>query len=261
MIYMKDQAALNRYLIESAITGLTLESSKGVPLSGAPLFRLTTRLRTVGDHLARLDRRCDSRVVAVAIREAGVREETFSDPTKLAQARDVMEAALIARYPDLQPLTVKVLEDGAQGWGIFVKFRPGASSKPGLLHAEIAATGEYHELVSIEEDIASIGPAPYTVRTDKGEPVTVNTPEALDAYLAERGRKGIYIQRYKGLGEMNADQLWETTMNPDGRTLLQVQVKDPVRAEELFSILMGDQVEPRRKFIEDNALNAQNLDI
>jgi len=156
---------------------------------------------------------------------------------------------------------VSVREDAEAGKHLHVKFRPGATSKPDRLTAEIVETGEYHELVSIEEDVQNIGPAPYTVSSEKGEPVTVDTPEALDQYLSERGRKGTYIQRYKGLGEMNADQLWETTMNPDGRTLLQVQVKDPVRAEELFSILMGDQVEPRRKFIEDNALNAQNLDI
>jgi DNA gyrase subunit B len=129
------------------------------------------------------------------------------------------------------------------------------------LTAEIADTGEYHEIVSIEEDIRALGAPPYHLSTEKGESLQVDSPEALDAYLSERGRKGTYIQRYKGLGEMNADQLWETTMNPDGRTLLQVQVRDPVRAEELFSVLMGDQVEPRRKFIEDNALNAQNLDI
>jgi DNA gyrase subunit B len=99
------------------------------------------------------------------------------------------------------------------------------------------------------------------VSTERGEPITVRDADALDGYLQERGRKGLTVTRYKGLGEMNADQLWETTMNPDARTLLKVEVPDPIRAEELFSVLMGDQVEPRRKFIEDNALNVQNLDI
>jgi DNA gyrase subunit B len=177
------------------------------------------------------------------------------------KARDDLEKALLERHPDLMPLTVTSGSDPVDGRYLEVKFRPGASSKPGRLTAEIADTGEYRELVSIQEDVESIGPAPYTLTPEKGESVKVDTPDQLDAYLAERGRKGTYIQRYKGLGEMNADQLWETTMNPDGRTLLKVKVNDPVRAEELFSILMGDQVEPRRKFIEDNALNAQNLDI
>ena len=84
---------------------------------------------------------------------------------------------------------------------------------------------------------------------------------ALDEYLDERGRKGVMVSRYKGLGEMNANELWETTMNPDARTLVRVNVQDPLGADEIFSILMGDQVEPRRRFIEQNALNVRNLDI
>jgi DNA gyrase subunit B len=80
-------------------------------------------------------------------------------------------------------------------------------------------------------------------------------------HIDERGKKGISISRYKGLGEMNADELWETTMNPDARTLLQVRIDDAVKTDELFTILMGDQVEPRRNFIEQNALNVKNLDI
>jgi DNA gyrase subunit B len=261
ILYIKDQPALNRYLIESGIEGLSLKSSSGTEIAGMPLYHLATKLRTVEEHARRIDRRCDSRIVLAAIRAAHVTSETFSSTDKLEEARSAIEKALIERYPDLQPLSVRVATDEADGPHLVAKFRPGASSKPGRLTQEITETGEYHELLSIEDDIRSIGPAPYQVASEKSQPVTIADAEALDRYIYERGRKGLSVSRYKGLGEMNADQLWETTMNPDGRTLLRVEVKDPIRAEEIFSVLMGDQVEPRRKFIEDNALNVQNLDI
>jgi DNA gyrase subunit B len=261
MLYMKDQSFLNQFLIETGIDGLTVQSTKGPLLTGTPLFNLATRLRSVSEHLGKLDRRCDSRVISAALRAADVRPSTFDDKAQLEAAARAMEKYLTERSPELLPLSVTVEKDDAEGDVLRAKFRPGASSKPCVLTREITDTGEYHELLSIEEDVQSVGPAPYTAIAGKAQPVTLADADALDEFIAERGRKGLMITRYKGLGEMNADQLWETTMNPDARTLLKVEVRDPVRAEELFSVLMGDQVEPRRKFIEDNALNVRNLDI
>ncbi|MCH2109754.1 MAG: DNA topoisomerase (ATP-hydrolyzing) subunit B [Polyangiaceae bacterium] len=259
--YIKDQMNLNEFLIENGIDGLNVKSSSGMELSGQPLYHLAGRLRTVDDHLNRLDRRCDRRIIAAAVRDVGIRMETFDNPESVEEAKDKLRDVLVAKYPDLQPLTVETESDEVDGLHLAVQFRPGATTKPGRLTREICSTGEYFELVSIEDDIDSIGTTPYTLTPNKGDVVEVDNATELDDYISERGRRGLDIGRYKGLGEMNADQLWETTMNPDARTLLKVEVNDPVRAEELFSILMGDQVEPRRKFIEDNALNVQNLDI
>jgi DNA gyrase subunit B len=212
--------------------------------------------------LAKIDRRCDARVVAALLRAKAMTLADFRNHATVEAAAQSLQKYLEERYPDLMPLTVSVEWEKAHDAGrLSVKFRPGASTRPAVADWELAESAEYQELLSIEEDIRSIGAMPYTVRVGGGEPRTLPDPEALEAFISERGKKGMQITRYKGLGEMNADQLWDTTMSPDARTLLQVKVNDPVRADELFSVLMGDQVEPRRKFIEDNALNVRNLDI
>ena len=260
--YQKDQPALDRFLIENGIEDMTVQSSKGPLLSGMVLFNLASRLRAMHDTLQKIDARTDARVVAALFRVGGMSLADFRDRAKVDTAADKLRTQLEARYPDLCPLHVSVEWEKQHNAGrIVVKFRPGASSRPAILDWELADSAEYQELLSIDEDVRSIGPAPYSVGIDGEEAETLADAESLQAFITERGRKGMQITRYKGLGEMNADQLWDTTMSPDARTLLQVRVNDPVRADELFSVLMGDQVEPRRQFIEENALNVRNLDI
>jgi len=109
------------------------------------------------------------------------------------------------------------------------------------------------------EDICQNGSA--FISQDDKDAEEVTSRQGLLEYFFSRAKKGQYIQRYKGLGEMNPEQLWETTMDPDKRVLLQVKAEDAQAADEIFSVLMGDQVEPRREFIETNALNVSNLDV
>jgi DNA gyrase subunit B len=260
--YMKDQPALDRFLTENGIEGLIVQSSKGPALSGVVLFNLANRLRAMRSTRQKIDQLCDARVVAAFLRSTNMTLSDFRDRTKIDAARVRLEDYLTERHPDLCPLSVTVEWEKEHGAGrLLVKFRPGASSRIAVVDWQLAESAEYQELLSIEEDIRSIGPTPYTVTVDDDDTRTLEDADALESFITERGRKGMQITRYKGLGEMNADQLWETTMSPDARTLLQVRVNDPVRADELFSVLMGDQVEPRRQFIEENALNVRNLDI
>jgi DNA gyrase subunit B len=127
------------------------------------------------------------------------------------------------------------------------------------VNIDLVKSVEYRNLYKIYQELKGLDP-PYTVLSN-GDAVKIDNEAKLLEYLFQKGKKGISIQRYKGLGEMAPKQLWETTMDPEERYLLQVSIQDAVEADKVFTVLMGDEVEPRRKFIEDNALETQNLDV
>ena len=271
-IYLKDQPALDRFFLEHGVEGLAVRASKGPTLSGEPLVRLSERLRMFRRALARIERRADSKLVAIVLRASGIGRTELRESKKVAAAIPVIEARLLKKYPDIFPVTI------AQGWDVehgaatlTITPRPGAAARPLVVDWTLVESAEYEELYSIEQDVRSIGPAPYFVRevrggtedapAKEGAEIALEDADALWDHIDARGRKGTQIQRYKGLGEMNPDQLWDTTLDPNARVMLQVRLDDAVQTDQIFTILMGDQVEPRREFIENNALNVKNLDI
>ena len=129
-----------------------------------------------------------------------------------------------------------------------------------VLDLELVSSAQFEELRKLAQQLGALGAPPFQLKTGE-ESKEVGGYSQLVQEIFAFGKKGVEIQRYKGLGEMNPEQLWETTMNPETRTLLQVRVEDAVKADEIFTVLMGDQVEPRREFIQKNALSVTNLDI
>jgi DNA gyrase subunit B len=262
--YMKDQAALDRYFLEQGVDGLAVRASKGPTLTGEPLLRLADRLRMFRRALGKIDRRADARLVAAVV-ASGLGKSELRERKRVEAAVPAIRARLEKRYPDMMPIAIDVgweVEHGAAT--IAIKPRPGSNARPATIDWALVESAEYEELYGIEQDVRSLGPAPYFLREakkDNGQETEVADAEALGEAIDARGRKGVEIQRYKGLGEMNAEQLWDTTLNPDARVMLQVRLDDAVQTDQIFTILMGDQVEPRRQFIEDNALNVKNLDI
>jgi DNA gyrase subunit B len=264
-VYLKDQAGLDRFFLEHGVEGLAVRASKGPTLQGEPLFRLAERLRMFRRALAKLDRRADASIIGQVLHAAALGKIELRERKRVEAAVPLIRARLERKKPDIFPLGIEVdweVEHGAAR--ITILPRPGAAARPVVIDWNLVDSAEYEELYAIEQDVRSIGPAPYFVREadkTKSDETEVEDADALWDYIDGRGRKGTQLQRYKGLGEMNPEQLWDTTLDPNTRVMLQVRLDDVVQTDQIFTILMGDQVEPRRQFIEDNALNVKNLDI
>jgi len=172
--------------------------------------------------------------------------------------RDREELDQVAETLQGEALTVEVLKD--EEHSLFELRISQGSAVPRIIDHDLLVSAEWLQLVRLYRKILEFSNKEMVIHEGDKETAVCSEDALLDHILAA-GRKGLLIQRYKGLGEMNPIQLWETTMNPESRALLRVNIEDAIETDEIFTILMGDQVEPRRKFIEDNALNVKNLDI
>jgi len=261
--YLKDQPALDAFLLELGTAATTVRSAgeTTVVTQGEALKVALEKVLRLKDLLHRMDKRRDERVLDALVHATGIRRETLDDPKALEAGKAQLLAALQASYANHRPELVDLPHDPEHGCARFaVRLEQRGHRRETVIDHAFLTSGEFGELVQLIDAAKALGPAPYAVSLD-GHEKTAADARAVLTLVEEHGSKGQNIQRYKGLGEMNPEQLWETTMDPQKRTLLQVRIDDLVEADGIFTILMGDEVGPRRDFIEQNALDVQNLDI
>jgi len=264
-LFLKDQRALDEHLMRIGVDRCAVVASEQdgeAEIRGNELRSLLEAIRVYEERLGKLARRRDPRILDALVQAARVDETTLLDMDRLNAEVEKVHAWLRERYPEVLVQLKAFRKDDPEHQAKKLVFRTevNGSPKETVLDHAFLSSPEYGELLDLRRTFDTLGSAPWTVKLEEGERVALRVQDILAAVLADASR-GLAIQRFKGLGEMNPEQLWETTMNPDSRTLLQVRVEDAVESDEIFSLLMGEAVEPRREFIEKNALDVQNLDI
>jgi DNA gyrase subunit B len=261
-LYLKNEQALEDYLLESAAENLKLRSaSVSDGIAGEPLRLRARQAAKYKRLLGVLDRKSDARVIDGIVRSVRLTKEDLRDQMKLARALQGLQKFFERFATELLGTLFKVLPDSEHGgFKIVAPAKGGGVRRATTIDFELMNSPEFVDLQTLSSELAAVGESPYVLEHGN-EQVEFTRIEELGDRVHEVGKKGLTIQRYKGLGEMNPEQLWETTMDPARRTLLQVRIEDAYEADSLFSTLMGDLVEPRRAFIETNALNVRNLDV
>jgi DNA gyrase subunit B len=260
-MYVKDERALNEYLLKIAAEHSRVVTPAG-ELGGGALKELLEKVITYEEKLEKQAKRRDARVVDALVQAARVTADTLSDDAALATEVERMYSYFRTRMPDVLGRVKDERRDDPEHHTKKLVFHTevNGSMRESVVDHAFLSSPEYLELVGLRDAFTGLGRPPYTVKLEDGELTAYSVQEVLAA-VRKDAQKGLGLQRYKGLGEMNPEQLWDTTMNPATRTLLQVKLKDAVESDEVFSLLMGEAVEPRREFIEKHALDVQNLDI
>ncbi len=253
--YLPDERAMTEFLVQRATEGRSVASVGGnKKFAGQNLGKKIHALHRYQFFIDKLRRRGFAQRQVEALVGSGLRyRKQFEEAAGLDAAVAVLQE---------QGYNVERQKDEEHNLHeLLVTSEGDALSTSVVINHAFVAGVDYREAVALHGDLADLQAPPYIVASNGKEEATLKTKEELLSYLIEAAKKGIRLQRYKGLGEMNAEQLWETTMNPETRRLLQVTIEDDVAADEIFSVLMGNQVEPRRQFIADHAHEVENLDI
>ncbi|MSQ46795.1 MAG: DNA topoisomerase (ATP-hydrolyzing) subunit B [Deltaproteobacteria bacterium] len=255
--YIRDDSALDDFLIGSGIENIAVGS-----LEGDPLKVWVKQYQHYEKLLDFVERKGKNRYLAAAILSQPIfSADILKDKEALSRLLVMAEEMIRTEHPDLLPVSFTVDEDTKIGsYRITATARTNGSGIHLVFDHDFFNSPEVLEIEKTMIELRTIGAAPFTL-TEKGEPMILSNQKTVVDHIHSRARHGVEIQRYKGLGEMNPSQLWETTMDPDARTILQVRIEDAYEADGIFSTLMGDEVEPRRRFIEENALSVKNLDI
>jgi DNA gyrase subunit B len=253
--YLKDDEEMDRVLLERAMEQIKLElKGSQTRLGGKRLLDLLNKFSRYDYYLRRLERRGYPReAVKTLVQEGVARTEDFNSKRRLQSLHKALRSAGMEvgeiTADEEHNLYEFPLEGQINGRKVSRK-----------INRQLVETVEYRDIVGLYQSIAEFETPPFIIYHKGGQHRLESKVELLQ-YITNIGKEGLSLQRYKGLGEMNPDQLWETTMDPESRSLLQVRVEDAVVADEIFTILMGDQVEQRRHFIEQHALQVENLDI
>jgi DNA gyrase subunit B len=254
--YLKDDKAFEDFLVDEGLEGAVLVLADGSRIAGADLRRLVDRARAVRGLAASLGRRYDRAVVEQAAIAGVLSPDRLSGPEQAQAAAEALARRLDA-----------VADPAERGWrgdatadAIRVSRRLRGMPESAAIDLPLLRSVEARRLAELAAELAQVyGAAPVLERKEEG--LTIHSPTELVDKVTAIGRRGLSIQRYKGLGEMNPEQLWVTTLDPEARSLLQVKVAHADEADNVFESLMGDVVEPRREFIQANALNVANLDV
>ncbi|HLI18430.1 MAG TPA: DNA topoisomerase (ATP-hydrolyzing) subunit B [Rhodanobacteraceae bacterium] len=261
-LYLKDDAALNEYLIGSAVQDAEWTPREGsVPVQGAGLENLLRQYQAALDQIGRLAQRGDASVFIAMLEHTPLEDGMWTDAAAMRAWADGLTSKLNASGLGRPQFRFALREAAGEHPAAWLLHRAQHGTEhTWVLPRSFFSGADFRPLLEVARALRDRGTGPGEVRRGSASQAIGSFAEAR-AWLFEEARKGRQIQRFKGLGEMNPEQLWETTVNPDTRRLLQVRIEDALETDQIFSTLMGDVVEPRREFIESNALRVGNLDV